>query len=83
MGAVAPQITSLTIVYSTVNSGPDQRNIKALHHWPLYGELTGDRWISTQMASDAENISIWWRHHGLQHAIPHHFDDVKYGQEHP
>ena len=29
MGAMAYQITSLTIVYSTVYSGADQRNIKA------------------------------------------------------
>ena len=45
MGAMASQITSLTIVYSTVYSGPDQ-NIKAPHHWPLCGEFTGDWWIS-------------------------------------
>ena len=38
--------TSLTIVYSTVHSGADQRNIKAPRHWPLWGEqFTGDRWI--------------------------------------
>ena len=29
---------------------------------PLYGEFTGDGWIPTQMASNAENVSIWWRH---------------------
>ena len=45
MGAIASQITSLTIVYSTVYSYADQRNIKAPRHWPLYGEFTGDRWI--------------------------------------
>ena len=46
MGAMASQITSLTIVYSIVYSGTDQRkNIKAPRHWPLYGEFTGDRWI--------------------------------------
>ena len=38
MGTVASQITSLTIVYSTVYS-------------------------DAQMASNAENVSIWWRHH--------------------
>ena len=27
------------------------------------GEFTGDRWIPTQRASNAENVSIWWRHH--------------------
>ena len=45
MGAIASQITSLTIVYSIVYSDADQRNIKAPRHWPLYGEFTGDRWI--------------------------------------
>ena len=43
MGAIAPQITSLAIVYSTVYSGADQINIKAPRNWPLCGEFTGDR----------------------------------------
>ena len=43
MGTMASQIISLTIVYSTVCSGPDQRNSKAPHHWLLWGEFTGDR----------------------------------------
>ena len=37
MGTMASQITSLTVVYSTVCSGADQRNIKAPRHWPLWG----------------------------------------------
>ena len=45
MGVVASQITSLGIVYSTVNSGAIKGNIKALRHWPLCEEFTGDRWI--------------------------------------
>ena len=44
MGAIASQITSLTIVYSTVHS-QIKGNIKAPRHWPLCGEFTGDRWI--------------------------------------
>ena len=40
------QITSLTIFYSTVYSGADKNNIKAPRHWPLWGEFTGDWWIS-------------------------------------
>ena len=44
MGTMASQITSLTIVYSTVYSGADKK-IKAPRHWPLCGEFTGDRWI--------------------------------------
>ena len=41
MSAIASQITSLTIVYSTVYSDTDQ----SPHHCPLCGEFTGDRWI--------------------------------------
>ena len=41
-----------------------KENIKALRHWPLWGEFTGDCWIPhSQRASDAENVSIWSRHH--------------------
>ena len=45
MGAIASQITSQTIVYSTVYSDAGKKNIKAPRHWPLCGEFTGDRWI--------------------------------------
>ena len=46
MGAMASQITSLTIIYSTVFIQKQiKENIKAPHHWPLCGEFTGDRWI--------------------------------------
>ena len=45
MGTIASQITSLTIVYSSLYSGEIKENIKALRHWPLCGEFTGDRWI--------------------------------------
>ena len=46
-------------------SDADKKNIKAQRHWPLCGEFTGDRWIPAQMASNAENVSIWCRHHGF------------------
>ena len=66
MGAMAYQITSLTIVYSTVNSGPDQRKHQKLHVTGLCAgnsRVTGE--FPAQMASNAENVSIWWRHHEL------------------
>ena len=45
-------------------------NIKAWRYWPLWEESTGDRWITSQMASNAEYVSIWWRHHEvMQHGI--------------
>ena len=46
MGGIASQITSLTIVYSTIYSDADQRKHQSsARHWPLCGEFTGDRWI--------------------------------------
>ena len=63
MTTIASQITSLTVVYSVVYSGADQRNIKAPRHWPLCGEFTGTGEFPAQRASYAENVSIWWRHH--------------------
>ena len=40
--------------WSSLCSGADQRNIKAPRNWPLWGEFTGDWWISSHRASDAE-----------------------------
>ena len=40
-----------------------KENIKAPRHWPLCGEFTGTGEFPTQRASNAENVSIWWRHH--------------------
>ena len=40
-----------------------KENIKAPRHWPLWGEFTRDGEFPAQRASNAENVSIWWRHH--------------------
>ena len=45
MGAMASQMTSLMIIYSTFIRAPIKENIKAARDWPLCGEFTGDRWI--------------------------------------
>ena len=64
MGAMAFQITGVSIVYSTVCSGADQRKhqrsaslafVRGIHRWPFE--------FPPQRASNAENVSIWWRHH--------------------
>ena len=55
MSALASQITSLTIVYSTVYSDADQRKYQSS------ASLAFE--FPAQMASNAENVSIWWRHH--------------------
>ena len=56
IGSIASQITSLTIVCSSVYS--DANGL----HWnsPETGEFPAQR------ASNAENGSIWWRHHGTR-----------------
>ena len=35
MGAMASQVTSLTIVYSTVYTGQNKENIKSPRRWPV------------------------------------------------
>ena len=45
MCVMASQMTKLTIIYLTVYSGGEQRNIKAPRHRPLCGELIGHQWI--------------------------------------
>ena len=60
MSAIASYITSLTIVYS----GADQKKTSKLRvtgfcvgNSPVTGEFPAQR------ASNADNVSIWWRHH--------------------
>ena len=58
---MASQITSVSIVCSTVYSGVDQRKrqssaslafVRGIHRWP----------VNSQMAGNAENVCISWRH---------------------
>ena len=62
MGELATQITSLTIVYSTIYSDADQTS-KLRVTGLCAGNSPGTGEFPAQMASNAENISIWWRHH--------------------
>ena len=65
MGAMASQITSLTIVYSTVYLGHrSKKTPKLLVTGLCAGNSPGTGEFPAQMASNAENDSIWWRHHG-------------------
>ena len=68
MGAIASQITSLTIVYSTVYSDADQK--KKTPKLRVAGLCVGNSPVTgefpTQMASNAGNVSIWWRHHEMR-----------------
>ena len=54
MGAMESHITILTIVYSTFILAQTNEKSKALRHWPLSGEFTGDQWRPPQMTSDAK-----------------------------
>ena len=67
MDVIAPQITSLTIFYSTVYSDADQRKHQssALLDFVWPGNSPAIREFPAQMASKSENVSIWWRHHGI------------------
>ena len=72
MGAIASQITSLTIVYSTVYSDADQRKHHSSASLALcVGNSPGAGEFPSQMASNAENVSIWWRHHDILKLDPH------------
>ena len=67
MGAMASEITSLTIVYSTVYTGAD----KGKHQSSASGEFTGDQWIPR--TNGQENVSIWWHHYDKMSELGAHF----------
>ena len=64
MAAMASQITSLIIVYSTVYSGADQRKHQSSVSLAICaGNSLVPGEFPAQMASNAKDVSIWWRHH--------------------
>ena len=68
MTTMASQITSLTVVYSTLYSGADQRKHQSSASLAsACGEFTGSGEFPAQRASNAENVSIWWRLHEWLH----------------
>ena len=81
MRAIASQITSLTMIYLTVYSGADQRKHKSSASLALGGgggggggegdsPVTGE--FYAQRTSNAENVSIWWRHHVSGNLVTHY-----------
>ena len=67
MREMASQSTSLTIVYSTVYSRRRSKKTWKLRVTGLCeGNSPGTGEFPAQMASDAENVSIWWRRYGVQ-----------------
>ena len=70
MGATTSQITSLTIVFSTVYLNADKKQTLKLRVTGLCAgnsPATGE--FPAQMASNAENVSIWWRRHAAGVAV--------------
>ena len=63
MGAIASQITSLTIVFSFVYLDTDQRKHQSSASL-AFVRGTGGRWIPRTNGQWRGNVSIWWRHHG-------------------
>ena len=72
MGSMASQITSLSIVYSTVYSRCRSKKISKLCVTGLcWGNSPVTGQLPREMASNVENISIWWRHH-VTLEVPRH-----------
>ena len=68
MGVIPTQITSITIVYSTGYSDTDLKKTSQLRVTGLCaGNSPGTGEFPAQMASNTENVSIWWRHHVYYH----------------
>ena len=63
MDAMASQIISLTIIYSTVYLGTDKKT-----------SVTGK--FPAQRASHVENVSIWWCHHDILLSVLPIWSDV-------
>ena len=66
MGAIASQITSLTIAYSTVYSDADKKTSKLRVIGLCAGNSPKTGEFPAQMANNAEYVSICWRHHGIE-----------------
>ena len=64
MSAMASQMTSVSIVCTTVCSGGDEKKTLKLHVTGLCESksLVASE-FPTQRASNTENVSIWWHHH--------------------
>ena len=67
MSAIGSQITSPTMVFLTIYSDTDQRKHQGQPRVTglCAGNSPGTGEFHAQMASNAENVSIWWRHHAV------------------
>ena len=75
MIAKASQIAGRSIVYSIVCWGADQRKRQSSASLAFVRE--NHQWrVNSQRASNAENVSIWWRHHEMWGSLPWAFTDL-------
>ena len=80
MGAMVSKITSLPIAYSTVYSDADQKKASTLRVTGLFaGNSPGAGEFPAPMASNAENVSISWRHPDNIAATP--VSGIKHGYD--
>ena len=69
MGTMASQITSLTIVYSTGNSGASKKTSKLRVIGLCEGNSSVTGEFPAQRTRNAENVFIWWNHHDMHTII--------------
>ena len=62
MSTIASRISSLNITQSFIQA-QIKENIKTPRHWPCAGNSPATGEFPTQMATNAENVSIWWCHY--------------------
>ena len=65
MGTMASQITSLAIVFNRLFGSRSKKTSKLRVTGLCVGNPPGTGEFPAQMASNAANVSIWWRHHEL------------------
>ena len=63
-----PTTAGYSPVCRTARSGQENTR-KPFVTGPLWGESTDDQWLPSQIASEAENVSMSWRHHVKANAI--------------
>ena len=64
MGTIGSQITSLAIVYSTVYSGADKKNIKAPRHWRLWPMNSPHKWPVTRKMLPFDDVIMCYHDSG-------------------
>ena len=67
MSAMASQISIISTVFSTVWPGSHHGKHQSPASLAFVRGTTVADGFPSQRVSDAENIPIWWRHHGLWH----------------